>query len=550
MFRLLVRWCSRVGLVRLYFLGLSLLIMAPLLPRGFILTQDMVFTPRAVLPPFSQSSYWFYALLRLGHFLLPMDVLQKLLLCLIPYLAGTGFYRLGSVLLTERNRVSRLSLLLGGSFFVVNPFTYSRFMAGQFAVLLGYALLPWFVLVLYHFHHQPNRKHALRFGVLGALIAIVSIHSLGMIILAAAIGLGLQVYRLRHEPARLQPYVRNGTIMLAVGSLLSLNWLVPLLAGRGTIVQTIQHFNRQDQQVFATAGGNPLMQFINILHLQGFWPEIHNLYRLPQSNNPLWGLASTAILLLVGYGLWVMWQRVRAEAVYFYYLAGMAVLFALGGLQIFRGVVPLLSGYREPHKFVGLVALVFSLAISFAIYQGSSQLKRPLAWRQYIWALGLWGLFWLFTPTMVGGFAGQLRPVDYPAGWYAVDHRLGSDSTQFNTLFLPWHQYMSFAFARNRIIANPAPHFFGVPVLSSDNPEFGGAGRTTSDQRLANLSRWLKSPDEPNMAAKLARHNIKYVILARELDYSAYNKMVRQTGFQPVYRDQSIELYRNEAWRK
>ena len=48
--------------------------------------------------------------------------------------------------------------LFAGIFYMINPFTYDRLMAGQYNVLFGYALLPWFAGALLKFLREPDWK--------------------------------------------------------------------------------------------------------------------------------------------------------------------------------------------------------------------------------------------------------------------------------------------------------------------------------------------------------------------------------------------------------
>src|SRR5580700_7820338 len=128
------------------YLAPALIILGPLLGSGYVLTLDMVFTPRIRLPSHVSSSYLFYALLHILNFVVSSDVLEKLLLFAIVLVAGVGMHRLMNYCSGKLADVyQRLGAYFAGCLFVVNPFTYDRFMAGQFAVLLGYAFLPWFV---------------------------------------------------------------------------------------------------------------------------------------------------------------------------------------------------------------------------------------------------------------------------------------------------------------------------------------------------------------------------------------------------------------------
>src|SRR6516225_2732249 len=103
-------------------LGLGLLALGPGLRRGFLLSYDMVVVPRQPFTP---------ALAGLAG-----DLVQKLLLLSIFMLACSG----AAALLAREPWFARLA---AGVFYAWNPFVAERLIIGQWALLLGYAGLPW-----------------------------------------------------------------------------------------------------------------------------------------------------------------------------------------------------------------------------------------------------------------------------------------------------------------------------------------------------------------------------------------------------------------------
>jgi len=133
-------------------LALGLLALGPGLARGFLLSYDMVFVPD---PPFSSALLGLRggparavpsdAAITVAARLLPADILQKLILLLIFMAACAG----AAALLAAGWRASRgsdaplLACLVSGVFYAWNPFVAERLQLGQWALLLGYAGLPW-----------------------------------------------------------------------------------------------------------------------------------------------------------------------------------------------------------------------------------------------------------------------------------------------------------------------------------------------------------------------------------------------------------------------
>jgi hypothetical protein len=55
---------------------------------------------------------------------------------------------------------------------------------------------------------------------------------------------------------------------------------------------------------------------------------------------------------------------------------------------------------------------------------------------------------------------------------------------------------------------------------------------------------------QQNLGQQLAAHNIKYVILAKDVDYRHYDFLQRQTDLRIIADYPDITLYKNTAWRK
>lgn len=531
---------------------LALLVLAPVLKSGYILTLDMVFTPHFRMPALSSNDYLFRVLLHVLNFVLPGDVIEKILLFVILLLSGVGMHRLVQYLSAKPDRYRQAGAYFAGIFYALNPFTYDRFMAGQYEVLLGYALLPWFTRALLVFLEKPSVRSAVVLAAWAVVASIVSIHAVGLLVILAAIGFSVAAWRERRSE-RLKKILRYGLLGLTIFCIASSYWLVPLAFGKGNTASTISSFSTADQSAFETTGGNWLGKVGNVLRLQGFWAEARGMYQLPQARVPVWGLLALMIWALVITGAISWWRKRRRDLVLLF--GGsmiVAIVLAIGVLERpLAAHVPLFAGYREPEKFVALVALAFAvfaargaeLMLKYC-HEQSSQFFLVFA------AVLLLLLPIVWTPTMLWGFSGQLRPAQYPSSWFTVNQRLDADHTNFQTLFLPWHLYMYFGFA-GRIIANPAAQFFDKPVIVSDNPEFKGAALNNSTPAKRQLDQLLpQASKDSKLDAQLAQLNIKYILLVKDNDYRAYAYLDRQSGLKLVAESATLKLYRNEAWRE
>lgn len=530
---------------------LALLILWPLLGRGFILTLDMVFTPELRMPLSTGSSFLLQALLHSLNFVLPSDVIEKLVMFAILYLSGAGMYQLFSYTYEIQDTYQKIGAYFAGLIYMVNPFTYDRFMAGQYNLLLGYAILPWFTRALLIFFSDPNWRATVVVATWASISGIVSIHSVGFMLILAAVLMGVHLWKNRTENVYLHKVWKLGLMGVILFLLASSYWLAPLVLGHSNQATALNSFGIGDQSAFATLGSDWFWRAINVLRLQGFWLEVRHMYFQPQYTVPLWWLLSLFIWALVVLGIVTIWlSRQRTIIACFGISAAIATFLAMGLFNSWLAAnIPLFAGYREPEKFVALVALCIVMFMSYGVATTARYVYSQGGVKFLIGAcfiLFLLPVVW--TPTIWWGFNKQLSPVRYPADWFIVNRQLNADHQHYQTLFLPWHLYMYFGFA-GRIIANPAPAFFDKPVIVSDNPEYRGSSRANSTYAKRTIDLLLPTANVHNsLGAQLAKLNIKYIILDKDDDFSKYAYLHRQLDLKPIANDGTLEVYVNEAW--
>jgi hypothetical protein len=520
---------------------LTAAIMLPLLLPGYILSLDLVFTPHLRAPATLSNDWLWQNFLHYLNTLISSQCIEKTILVSIPLLAGIGMHRLITYLkpAPARNLSWYWATYVAGLFYAANPFTYSRFMAGQYAVLLGYALLPFFVRLLLRFLDKPSRGSMLRTVLVVLLISIISIHTLGEIAVVSIFLVALALWARRSEAGQKRQYLMLGLTGIGIFVLASSYWIIPLLLGQGSTAEKIQQFGANDVLSFATAGTSKIVQLSNVLKLQGFWADEHHLYLMPQDQLIGWGTLRLILWILVGWGAVTAWRSKRGLTAALLAICAVATVAAIGFPQ------SLLTsfGYREPQKFVGLLAFGFAIFLAF----GSARLlyiaKQHSEAVYTLTASGLILVVIVFTPTMYWGFGGQIKPHEYPPDWYRANDWLNKNASNSQSLFLPWHQYMSFRFT-NRIIGSPATRFFDKSVVVSNDPELGQLGQPRNDQRKLTLANIISKPDE-TISKQLAAQHIKYVLLAKDDDYKKYRYLNNRPGLTMVWDSPTISIYRN-----
>jgi hypothetical protein len=520
----------------LFFAAISALILGPLWAPGYILTFDMSWTPH-VRAPFAVFTH-----------LIPSWMLQKLLVFSILMLAAVGAYRLG-----RQAGLSGTPTYLAGLVYVMNPFIYTRFMAGQFLVLLGYALLPYVAAAVWRLLERPGLRTIVLAAAWATALSLASVHSIGLAaVLSATLVVAWGWGRWR-ELRSVATWLAGAAMLWLIGNAL---WLGPLLVGNSSLSRQIASFDQAQAEAFATASGRvggPL----NVAVLQGFWGDPIGRYVLPEATGLLFWLAAGLLLGLVGLGVARAWRRsdrlglaLAAAGFIGWVLAiGLASPPTAALTSWLMDYLPFYQGYREPQKWAALLALAYAcLAAGGAAWL--LERLRPAAREAAGLALMLVPL--IGTPMMLWGFGGQLRSTDYPPGWYELDRQLRAENPSARTLMLPWHQYLPLDFA-GRVVANPASGFFTVPVVSSANPELpgvppgpdaSGLTRRIEDGVLAH--RFVDSAAAP----RLAGLGIKRVVLLKQADWQTYDWLSRQPGLVLVRETPDYQLWRVEGGRE
>jgi hypothetical protein len=210
-------------------------------------------------------------------------------------------------------------------------------------------------------------------------------------------------------------------------------------------------------------------------------------------------------------------------------------------------------GMRDSGKWAVVLGLVYSQLFGLGTaalllwIRTRIQDQHRVEWVSATAAGALLALPLYYGNGLLFGMHGEIRPSAYPVGWYAADRVLASDSHPEQTLFLPWHEYMSYSFIRNqnRVVASPAPNFFSVPVVVSTDPEVPGITPAPSLDQDA-ITTLVRAGSTGQWAEVLNAHQIKYVLVAKELDWAYFKFLDDQPGLTRVGDFGSIILYRDE----
>ncbi|MER6943179.1 hypothetical protein ABT294_04070 [Nonomuraea sp. NPDC000554] len=535
-------------------LALGLLALGPALGWGFILVQDMVFVPD---PAFSRFTFGLAggaprvvpsdAVVTALSAVVPSELVQKLILLGIFALGCSG----AALLVPSPATAPRL---VAGACYVWNPYVAERLLMGQWALLLGYAGLPWAV-------RAAVRRRHLAWALLPAAVggfAAMTITALTVLPVRALTfhpssassarsarsahregpegqegpeepkgregreGGGGRGTRAGHggRGGRAADIGRAAVVLVAF----SLPWLVPALTRPGTLTG-----DPVGVDAFAVRADGPLGALASLLSLGGIW----NANAVPAGYETLPSALARLVLALAGIAAFALAGRGV--------LAGGSVEGGAFGRNGGRGPVGGWGGGPAGDGGVAwrrglVVAAVVGFAVAaigvgeagrdalrrlvgvwggFAVFRDAQQFVAPLA---LLVAVGLgvltaaagrrWAAVMVLvplavSPAMAWGSAGALEAVRYPDAWFAAREVIRADRVPGDVLVLPFESYRRFDWNGRRAVLDPAPRFFAVPgreVVADDSVRVGEWRVSSESERVQEVERVLEMPS-PDLAA-------------------------------------------------
>lgn len=469
----------------------TLLVLGPLLlGRGFWLVGDMVFVPEQPWKPAwlgldgaLPRAVPMDALISLLTQVVPGDFVQKALLVGGFVAGGLGVARL----VADQAWFARAAAI---TLFCWNPWVYERLLIGQWAILLGYFLLPWVA------HGAIRLRHDLRdWGPAAVALVGSAVCSPSSGVMAVGVLLALGVGRDRRG------WLRAGLIAVAA----NLTWIVPALMADSTRVTTDGVFAG-----FAARAESGAGLVASLLSLGGIW-----------KTSILPGERTSALLVLLACllsvaalaGLW----RIGPDRLRWCVIAAVSFALALlpvvpGGSDLLESLgahVPGLALLRDSHRYLAPFGLVLAVGIAYAV---TAVRERIRPGNQALWsAVALIVVApLLLLPSLAWGAAGELERSSYPGAWDDVAALIDDDEV---TVVLPWAgSYRGFDWNHRRAVLDPAPRLLPGQVLVDDTVRLEGRAVPAEDPRVRAVAEALSEDDS---AAALRDLGVRWVLVER-----------------------------------
>lgn len=492
---------------------LTLLITAPLLAPGYVVGYDMVFVPDLTvrLDLFGVTTAMPRAvpsdvLVAVLDEVVGGQVLNKVVLVAIPLLSGLG--------MTALWRELRLGAALPGAaavtLFVWNPFVAERLRLGAWALLLGYAALPWLV------------RSALRLrqgkGWPGFLLA-----SAGCALTASGGIVGLLVAGL----ILLWPG-RRVVWPLGAAVLLNAPWLVAGLVHGGSATADPASVTAFAARNEGYGGALP-----TLLTLGGVW----NADVVPGNRGDLLPVIFAFIMLLLSVAGVVLWWRqdrivgALVVAAVVALLVGMAGVVAPGAFAEVVANVPGAGLFRDGQRYLGPLVLLQSIGFGVAVH---ALLQRVSLQR----VVGVTAVLLPIAalPALAGG--GGLKVSHYPAEWARAQQALGGP-------FIPWpfESYRAPVWNDRRPVLDPMPRYFDQPAVVPDELIVSGHRLAGEDARAAAVATAVRTAmrDGTDPTPALLQQGVGWLVYDRDAGGAPPRDSI--PGLTEVYSAMTVSVY-------
>jgi hypothetical protein len=479
---------------------------------------------------------------------LPADILQKLILLAIFVLACSG----AAALLDREPLLARLA---AGIFYAWNPYVAERLIIGHWALLLGYAALPW-VLRAVLAPDLDSRRGAARLA-LALVPAIIG----GFAALAITALLAVPAAVFTRDP-------RRTALVLAALAAGSLPWFIPSLLHQ-------VYADPASVAAFAARADTPFGSIGSLLMLGGAW----NAQTVPTAYGGPWSaLWLVAVIVALATYLLLARPQHRWPGLAVAALAGL-VLAALGvttpGRDLLRTMIAAWPGFavlRDAQQFVAPFALLesagFGLAVAAALnpapFRRAFKLERPALAHLAATPSGrplradpprtasdrpvpartagtasgrpvradppgtpphrparadtagtLLGVLALLAPVLLlpglaWGAAGRLRPAWYPATWLSAARTLDASPAPGTVLLLPWATYRTPPWNHGEAVLDPWTRLLSRPLIWNDGTQVGLVALTPDDPRARSLDAAIDGTGP--LTAALRASGVRFVL--------------------------------------
>lgn len=499
---------------------MALLVCAPMLAWGYVLSYDMVFVPRldvtrpdvwglgSAMPRAVPSD----AVVAVLNLVVPGWLLQKLVLVGVFVVAGAGAMRM-------LERFGPGAQLAGTTWFVWNPYVAERLVIGHWPLLVAYAAMPWVVVACLRVRGGEPVRWWRWVLPLAATALTPASGVIGVVLALSVCG-----------------WRRCGRVLF-VGLVLNLPWIVA-----GFAHPAVGRSDPAGVGAFALQPEAGLGRLGAALSLGGIW----NVEVVPASRDLVTATVFCLILWAVmGLGAVAAWRRPRRRTLLLALApaAGVGLTIALLGafvpdlLEWIVGTLPGGGLLRDGARYLALVAPLQAVLVA----AGVGALAERVRQRSARWSLLAVAILLpvLAMPDLAWGAAGRLQPVSYPDEWAQARTAIAESDVDGDIVALPFSAFRAPGWNHGRVVLDPAGRYFSRETVVNDDLVVSGEAIAGEDERAEAVGEALGSSDP---ASGLRDEGIGLVVV--ELDAPGADDLGELLeDLDPVYTGDDLAVY-------
>lgn len=511
--------------LHLWPVALAVVLVWPLLTEGgYPLARDLIFVPQHSWTPQTVGlgdgaprAVPLDAVVAALTTLIDGALVARVVLPLVLAVAGWGVLRL----LANGGVAARLA---GSGLAVWNPFVVERLALGQWALLAGYAALPWLVLAAARYRRHGSGRDLGR-SILWA--AFASLTPTGGLLAVAGLAAG------GWETSR------RWVTLMAAGILLQGPWVVAALVGPAVTTS-----DPDAVATFAPDTDAPGGVMVALLGLGGIWDDASE----PATRGTWLALVAAAAMIAIvamghrGVGTFLGAEAHRRWLVLAATGAVLAVASATPwGQDLMRAAVSAVPGaglLRDGQKFLAPVVILAAVSLGAVTERLSS------AWGRHSLELRISALLPLVAapvvllPDATTVTWPTVNPVAYPRDFETVATEVALDPDDAVLVTLPWRSYRRFEWGNDQTASDPALRWFEADVRVSDDLQVGPVLVEGENPAAAAIGAALETGTP---AQVLGPRGVTWVVVYPD-DPAADDLDV--AGLEVVYPGEDVALYR------
>lgn len=486
----------------------------------------------------------FYFISKLFNYSGP--ILLKSFITALVFLSAISMYMFSKRIISiyyskEFNFFKVFALLIGAIFYAMNPWVIFRIQ--HIYLLCGYSLFPLVLTFFFNAFDTKFQKQLIRnysmlykgvykrnildlfllaftFSVSAAAIhyffyGIIFLCMLGFLLILKNFILYWKKDRLRFTI-----FIYNSVIKIGIFSLffmlLSSYWLLPYLFSFIFKAQVSQHnVNVIDTLVLFSRNSS----IKNVLYMISYWWPMFNLNSIPIS----FYVGGGVILFFIFYSF--IFKSTRNNIIGFFSLCSILFVIVSTGIQIdtfssgfifFVTKVPVIGPvFRDPNKMVGLMAVSFSVLLSFGVQTILLRFKERLIdniIKLFIIIFIIVSFYIYINPINKQYLEGFYSPVDIPKEYVDINNKLtNKDKNYSKVLYLP-------------IADNMIQSYNGVATpFWNKNNNINGEEKATGDMQVYNSQKNTIFHHEGNVTSITYYFNFIQYLMDRGLSSNIGN---------------------------